>query len=62
MKYSCDCGMSVNVSCGECDDEMKHAIIEKDGKKIQVTECNEGCGKIKSPMCCGRDMKPEIQN
>ncbi len=39
--YECaKCGMAVNA----------------EGKKIQVSVCPNGHGKIKSPTCCGADM------
>ena len=58
-KYSCgDCGMEVhNVTCGKCGTELEHAVLSKeDGSTFAVAQCPSGCGKIKSPMCCGHDM------
>lgn len=58
-KYSCgDCGMEVHpITCGKCGTELTHVNIEKDdGTTVGVAECTNGCGKIKSPMCCGHDM------
>ena len=58
-KYSCgDCGMKVhNLTCGSCGNELNHATIDKDdGTSVGVAQCPKGCGKIKSPMCCGHDM------
>lgn len=57
--YSCgDCGMEVHaITCGKCGTELTHVNIEKeDGTTVGVAECSNGCGKIKSPMCCGHDM------
>ena len=53
-KYSCgDCGMEIHpITCGKCGTELTHVNIEKVGG----AECTNGCGKIKSPMCCGHDM------
>jgi hypothetical protein len=49
--------MSVNATCGHCDKPLVDASLElPDGKKVQVSECPDGHGKIKSPMCCGQDM------
>jgi len=45
------------LTCGKCDTPLVHDEIEVDGKKIQVSRCPKGCGKIKSPQCCGEDMK-----
>ncbi len=57
--YSCsDCGMEVvNITCGKCGSKLEHKLIAKDdGSSVGVSECPKGCGKIKSPMCCGSDM------
>ena len=27
------------------------------GETVHISECPEGHGKVKSPMCCGQDMK-----
>lgn len=58
-KYGCsDCGMEVtNLTCGKCNSELEHKEIAKDdGTSVGVSECPNGCGRIKSPMCCGTDM------
>ena len=31
--------------------------LERDGNTIGISECPQGCGRIKSPMCCGSDME-----
>jgi len=56
--YKCDiCGMSVNATCGECDAPLVNADLAlDDGSTVQVSECPNGHGKIKSPLCCGQDM------
>ena len=56
--YECPkCGMKVNASCGHCDEPLVDASLElPDGNKVQISECPNGHGKIKSPMCCGEDM------
>ena len=57
--YKCEiCGMSVgSMTCGTCDKELEHSSIKTDdGTKVLVSECPEGHGKVKSPMCCGQDM------
>ena len=60
--YTCDkCGMSVNMTCGECDSELVNDTITTDaGVEVQVSKCPEGHGKIKSPMCCGDDMMCDV--
>jgi hypothetical protein len=30
--------------------------VRDDGSTVKVSECPDGHGKIKSPMCCGSDM------
>lgn len=52
------CGMAIKAPvCAKCDTTLEEKTIEKDGKKIQVSECPQGHGKMKSPTCCGHDMK-----
>lgn len=58
-KYSCsDCGMEVvNVTCGKCSSELEYSVLTKDdGTTVGVSECPNGCGRIKSPLCHGHDM------
>jgi hypothetical protein len=51
------CNMKIeNPVCGNCKKELKQKTIDAGGKKVQVSECPSGCGKIKSPQCCGQDM------
>ena len=57
--YVCsDCGMEVeNIKCGKCGSELEHKVLTKDdGSTVAVSECPTGCGRIKSPVCCGNDM------
>lgn len=56
--YECGkCGMSVNASCAKCNTALVNdSITLDDGTSVQVSKCPNGCGKIKSPMCCGDDM------
>ncbi len=56
--YSCPkCGMSVNMTCGACDAVLVDASLTKpDGAVVEISQCPNGHGKIKSPMCCGADM------
>lgn len=57
--YTCEkCGMSIgSMTCGKCNKELVHrTITTEDGKIVHVSECPDGHGKVKSPMCCGQDM------
>ena len=57
--YACErCGMSVKgMTCGKCNAALVHDTLTKpDGTEVHVAKCPGGCGKIKSPMCCGQDM------
>ena len=62
-EYKCShCGMGVvGMKCANCGNDLIHNHITKDyGTKAGVSECPDGCGKIKSPMCCGYDMSCEL--
>ena len=56
--YECNkCGMSVNATCGKCDETLINDTLELDnGSNIQISKCPNDHGKIKSPLCCGQDM------
>ena len=56
--YTCDkCGMSVNMTCGKCGQDLVHdTLTTDDGSTVEVSKCPEGHGMIKSPMCCAQDM------
>ena len=56
--YECSvCGMSVNATCGKCNDPLVNDIIKlEDNSEVQVSKCPNGHGKIKSPSCCCQDM------
>ena len=57
--YTCEkCGMSVGkMTCGACEAELVHSELKlDDGRTVLVSECPDGHGKIKSPLCCGQDM------
>jgi len=56
--YECKvCGMSVNATCGKCDAALENKMLKIDeNTEVQVSECPNGHGKIKSPLCCGQDM------
>lgn len=61
--YACPkCGMSIGImTCGKCGKELKHeTITTPDAKTVHVSECPEGHGKVKSPLCCGQDMVCKI--
>jgi len=58
--YTCrKCGMSIgSITCGKCDKELEHGTVTTpEGKTVQVSECPDGHGKVKSPTCCGQDME-----
>jgi hypothetical protein len=45
------------MTCGKCNKELRHSTLTKpDGSSVHISECPEGHGKVKSPMCCGQDM------
>ncbi len=57
--YKCDqWGMGVTgMKCAKCGSGLVHDhITVGDGETVAVTKCPDGCGQIKSPMCCGSDM------
>ena len=56
--YECnECGMAVNATCAKCDASLVNNMLTKgDGKQVQISECPNDHGKIKSPTCCGEDM------
>lgn len=60
--YTCpQCNMSVNTACGACDAPLVDAVLVKaDGAEVKISECPNGHGKIKSPLCCGSDMTCSI--
>jgi hypothetical protein len=60
--YTCSkCGMSVDMQCGKCGEELVLDTVKKpDGTTVKVSKCPEGHGMIKSPMCCAQDMTCEI--
>ena len=61
--YECNnkCGMSVNATCGKCDETLINDTLELDnGSNVQISKCPNGHGKIKSPLCCGQDMSCTI--
>ena len=60
--YTCGkCGMSVNMTCAKCDQELVHdTITTADGREVAVSKCPGGHGMIKSPMCCAQDMSCEV--
>ena len=58
--YECQiCGMSVNANCGKCSAELVDGKLEEDSN-VQISKCPNGHGKIKSPICCGKDMSCNI--
>ena len=63
VDYTCDnCGMGVSgMSCAKCGEALVHDHITKDdGTQVAISKCPDGCGMIKSPICCGEDMNCDI--
>ena len=60
--YECsNCGMSVNATCGKCNEPLVDDILNNDdGSEVQVSKCPNDHGKIKSPSCCGQDMSCKV--
>jgi len=49
--------MAVNATSAKCDAPLVDGSLTiGDGSSVQISECPNGHGKIKSPMCCGDDM------
>ena len=62
-RYVCEkCGMSVTgMTCGKCNKPLVHGSMTENGTEIHISQCPNGCGKIKSPRCCGQDMSCRVQ-
>ena len=60
--YKCDkCGMAVNATCAHCDAPLENGTLELEGgNSVQISQCPNGHGKIKSPLCCGQDMSCSV--
>ena len=60
--YTCaKCGMSGNTTGGACSADLVDASITKDdGSSVEISQCPNGHGKIKSPLCCGADMSCSV--
>lgn len=59
MEYHCEqCGMGVKgLTCTKCNSALvKDTITTKDHRQVEVAKCPNGCGMIKSPTCCAKDM------
>ena len=49
--------MSVNTTCGHCALYLVNDVLVVDsGAEVGISQCPNGHGKIKSPVCCGTDM------
>jgi len=47
--------MSVkDLTCGTCGAELVYAEVGENS--VGVSQCPNGDGQIKSPLCCGSDM------
>ena len=60
--YECNqCGMAVNASSAKCKTSLvDDVLVLDDGSKVQIAQCPDCEGKIKSPQCCGVDMSCRI--
>ena len=60
--YECEkCGMAVNATCAKCNVPLENGtLVLDDGTEVQISECPECKGKIKSPQCCGEDMSCKL--
>ena len=60
--YECKkCGMAVNAGCAKCNTPLVDGILMlDDGNQVQISQCPSCEGKIKSPQCCGADMRCEV--
>ena len=56
--YECSiCGMSVNATCGKCNEPLVDDVLKKDDEsEVQIFKSPNGHGKIKSSSCCGQEM------
>ena len=60
MECKCGkCGMVVKgLTCGKCHSALvEGTVVGTNNEKIKVAKCPAGCGQIKSPTCCGKDME-----
>jgi len=49
------------MTCGLCGSDLVHSTLTKDdGSSVHISECPQGHGKVKSPMCCGQDMTCQV--
>ena len=58
-KYLCkNCGMeTANLKCNDCGKPLDHNYLKRsNGIKIYIIECKDGCQRLKSPICCSKDM------
>ena len=60
--YTCpSCDMSVVTTCGHCGADLTNGTLVTDaGASVGISECPNGHGKIKSPLCCGTDMSCSV--
>ena len=60
--YECNkCGMSVNTTCGKCNEILINDTLEFDNwSNVQISKYPNGHGKIKSPLCYGQVIKCSI--
>ena len=46
--YECNkCGMSVNATCGKCDESLVNDLLKlDDGTEVQISKCPNDHGKL----------------
>ena len=55
--YECiKCGMSVNATCGKCYEKLLNDYLNIQNNSVQISNCLNVHGKIKTPLCCGQDI------
>ena len=61
-RYECaKCGMAVNTSFAKCNTPLVDASLQLDeGSSVQIAQCPDCEGKIKSPLFCGSDMSCSV--
>ena len=53
---SIKCRMSVNAICGKCGEKLLNDKLKIENGSVQISKCSNRLGKIKSPLCCGKDI------
>ena len=54
--------MSVNATCGKCYEKLLNDYLKIQNNSVQISNCLNVHGKIKTPLCCGQDIIWTLQN